>query len=71
MKILTKKKQKEILELLIKSVTPVIIDEKVPLETFKEVNRANYDIAYLVGGFGILSRYHNALYKVIQDKKGE
>lgn len=57
MKILTKREQEKILDLLIKSGTVLATDEKVPFRAYNMCNGVNYEIADLVGGFGITQRY--------------
>ena len=71
MKILTKKKQKQILALLIKSGSTVTKDDQVPFRAYNRVNSANYDIANLVGGSEMVKKYYSAIDEIIQDKIAE
>lgn len=74
MKILTKKKQKAILELLIESGSIVSKDTRIPFNTYNIVNKSNYDIADLVGGFEMTKKYYSAMDRVFQEvlaKMGE
>ena len=68
MKILTKKKQEQILELLIKIGTTLAVDGKIPPKAYSRVNEANYDIADLVGGLEMITQYHYAIDAVIQNE---
>ena len=61
MKILTKREQEKILDLLIKSGTVLATDEKVPFRAYRRCNDVNYEIADLVGGFGMRQRYYCAI----------
>ena len=67
MKILTRKKREKILELLIKSGVAISEDAEVPYNAYKKVNNANYEIADLVGGTGMIQRYYDITDRVFQD----
>ena len=68
MKILTKKKQERILELLIESGVAIAKDSDMKMKTYHKVNDANYEIANLVGGSGFIGRYYRVNYRVISDE---
>lgn len=73
MKILTKKKQEKILELLVESGTVISVDGSVSVNTYNKCNDVNYDIANLVGGFDMAVRYYGFIKRVLQNeiaKKG-
>lgn len=66
MKILTKKKQEEIFDLLVASGVAVAGNSKVPAHTYNKVNRANSNIAKLMGGDRFSCRYHSVVGKVLE-----
>lgn len=68
MKILTKKKQEKILELLIESGVAIAKDSDMKMKTYHKVYDANYAIADLVGGMGFNTRYFTVIDRVIDDE---
>lgn len=53
--------------LLIESGVAISKDEKVPYNAYKKVNNANYEIADLIGGAGMILRYYEVVDRVFQD----
>ena len=75
MMILTKKKQKELLDLVCKSGIVIAEDMNIDMNTYDKLTGNFFDIAFLVDGFRGMKNYsnaiHNALMNVIEECEKE
>lgn len=70
MKILTRKKQDEILKLLTANLT-ININTSMDVESFTYIVDNTYDIATLVDGFNGLNKVHNTCSRYVSKKISE
>ncbi len=71
MKILTRKKQKKILDAIIKSGVALVKDMEANVRTDNAVRASNYEIARIVGGTEFVDTYYWEIDNAIREKIAE
>ena len=66
MKLLTKKKQEEILKLLSKIGSILLEDDEVSAKTYDKINKRSYDIAFEISGFKGTDFYFKSIQSTIK-----
>ena len=68
MKLLTKKKQKEIIKLISEIGNILAVDDEVSVRTFSEIDKRNFDIVFEIGGFKGMDVYRDSIHNACENE---